>query len=103
MARLEWQCIGHHPTKWALGNVADSKMSNVLANVTRDKDGSWLWVTLGGWSGREPSRIAAIEAAEQSVKLDGSVCTCAEFVQSAFDPSRCAVCRKTRPATYANR
>lgn len=28
---------------------------------------------------------------------DGAVCTCAEFVQSVFDPRRCAVCRKPAP------
>lgn len=28
---------------------------------------------------------------------DGAVCTCAEFVQSVFDPRRCAVCRKLAP------
>ena len=34
-------------------------------------------------------------------EADGAVCVCSEFVPSAFDPSRCAVCRKTRPAAYA--
>jgi predicted Zn-ribbon and HTH transcriptional regulator len=32
---------------------------------------------------------------------DGAVCTCAEFVESVFDPTRCAICRETRPAGYA--
>lgn len=36
-------------------------------------------------------------------ETDGAVCTCEEFVQSVFDPRRCAVCRKTRPAAYAPR
>lgn len=36
-------------------------------------------------------------------EADGAVCVCSEFVPSAFDPSRCAVCRKTRPAANASR
>ena len=45
--------------------------------------------------------FSIMKAPNTRLQSDGAVCTCAEFVQSAFDPNRCAVCRKTRPAAKA--
>lgn len=60
---MEWQCI--RPTKWALGDVLDDVMSNIQADVERQKDGSWDWQVKNGWAGKEPTRLMAMQSAEE--------------------------------------
>ncbi len=61
----EWNCIGHNPTTWSCG----------VATVSREADGWWRWDT-GGYNGRMPSRLTAMEQAEreyaQNDTLQGS-------------------------------
>lgn len=65
----EWQCIGHNPTTWALGDNINGEMHNVIANVKRLKDGSWYFSTYN-FSGSEPSRIEAMKTAEKFIKIE---------------------------------
>lgn len=87
MDQFQWQCLGFHPTTWCLGNVLDDIMSNIIAEVHRSKDGAWFWYVRGGESGKQPSRLTAIEAAEQSVqrtRLTG-VCPVCHFAHDESD------------------
>lgn len=44
----------------------------------------------------DPALDRAAQLQRAAADAGGAVCTCAEFVQSVFDPKRCAVCRKPR-------
>lgn len=44
MARLKWVVIGHNPTRWALGEIEDDIIKNIIARVTRKANGSWMWM-----------------------------------------------------------
>lgn len=63
-APLEWACVGHDPTRWALGKRDGRVLSPVYAVVTRGPSGRWLWQILGGREGIEPSRETAMATVE---------------------------------------
>ncbi len=60
---MEWQCIGHNPTTWALGRREGERLEGIVAQVTRRDDGKWNW-RCGDQQGIEPSCETAQEAAE---------------------------------------
>ena len=60
---MEWQCVGHNPTKWGSGKRDGEFLQDIIAVVERNKNGTWSWrVKLDGDTafGIEPSRETAI-------------------------------------------
>lgn len=65
----EWQCTGHNPTTWTLGDNNGGFMENVIASVKRLDNGKWLAKT-ENLSTVEPSRIEAMKSCELMIKED---------------------------------
>lgn len=63
----QWNCIGHDPTTWGLGEVKDGLMHNIVGRVQRRKYGKWMFFT-DNFSGAEPSRIEAIKTVNNILK-----------------------------------
>lgn len=63
----EWQCVGHNPTRWALGEREGERLVSPQAQVRRNADGSWSWYALGRFLGLAPSRLTAMEDAERAI------------------------------------
>jgi hypothetical protein len=65
-------------------------IGQVQEEITKMAQGGWRLVAVNGQNGVHYfERLLTPDAA------DGA-CTCTEFVQSVFDPNRCAVCRRPR-------
>lgn len=65
---MEWQCIKHNPTTWALGRREGDRLVGIVAWVTRSESGHWGWYVAtnrGPACGIEPSRELAIDSASQ--------------------------------------
>ena len=72
--QLIWGCVGHNPTRWALGEPVGNRLSNVRACVVRFSTGSWGWAVFDQSGkaepdrrGVEPSRDTAMFAAEVEI------------------------------------
>lgn len=66
-----WNCVRNtKPITWGLGDQDGDEMKNIRALVWRADDGSWIWdAGVRGGGRREPSREAAMEAAERALLL----------------------------------
>jgi hypothetical protein len=66
-----WQCVGHHPTEWALGTQVGSEMTKIRAAVRRLDDGRWQWEA-HPWGythrGIQPSREPAAKIYEHRTR-----------------------------------
>lgn len=70
-----WECVGHNPTRWALGVVESGQITCPRATLMHQKNGRWTWQT-HDWSasgphhrscvsmGHEPNRACAMAAVE---------------------------------------
>ena len=89
---LSWQCIGHAPTVWGLGVYDGDFLRDIVARVCRRRDGAWDWVLfVEGWkstSGREPSRVLAINAVSESFeRLEQEIKSMIFNADNPTDPS----------------
>lgn len=66
-----WNCIGHYPTKWALGIKHKEKLQDVKAVAIRNSNGSWDWYTTTlpiPHHGNDPSLSEAIKSSEKALQ-----------------------------------
>lgn len=69
---MEWQCIGHNPTRWGLGTREDDQIVDIVATVQRRDDGRWWWF-VSRLCDIEPSRETAMAAAERHWRVQVAV------------------------------
>lgn len=67
--KYSWQCVGHKPTRWALGIQEGEQLTNIVARCTRLHSGQWVWFPMFTHHPGlvEPSLDCAIETAQKYV------------------------------------
>ena len=67
--KFSWHCVGHKPTRWALGIQDGQQLTNIVARCTRLRSGPWVWFPMFTHHAGlvEPSLDCAIEAAQKYV------------------------------------
>ena len=67
--KIQWACIGHNPTRWALGRLCGNLLADIIAYVHRNPEGDWSW-QVGHFQGKEPSRETAMGESEKQLPAD---------------------------------